>query len=176
MLDLRRLQALHAVVTTGSVKDAAARLGYTPSAVSQHITTLERETRTVLLEPAGRGVRATAAGQLLADHARALLDRLAEAETALAALTAGETGVLRMASFATAGAELIPPALATVRELLPGLEISLRVAARDPALSLGRSAPLALAVIEAHTISPPTDRGLAFQPLLSDPFRIVIPR
>lgn len=57
MLDLRRLQALHAVVTTGSVKDAAARLGYTPSAVSQHITTLERETRTVLLEPAGRGVR-----------------------------------------------------------------------------------------------------------------------
>ena len=96
MLDLRRLQALHAVVATGSVKDAAARLGYTPSAVSQHITTLERETRTVLLEPAGRGVRPTAAGQLLAAHAAALLDRLAEAEAALAALTAGETGMLRL--------------------------------------------------------------------------------
>jgi DNA-binding transcriptional LysR family regulator len=176
MLDLRRLQALHAVVTTGSVKDAATRLGYTPSAVSQHITTLERETRTVLLEPAGRGVRPTAAGQLLADHACALLDRLAAAETALTALNAGETGVLRMASFATGGAELIPPALAAVRELLPGLEMSLRVTERDEALSLVRSGTLDLAVIEAHTIPPATDRGLAFQSLLSDPFRIVVPR
>ncbi|HEY2278715.1 MAG TPA: LysR family transcriptional regulator [Streptosporangiaceae bacterium] len=176
MLDLRRLQALHAVVATGSVKDAAIQLGYTPSAVSQHITTLEREIRTVLLEPAGRGVRPTAAGQLLAEHAGGLLDRLAEAETALAALNAGETGVLRMASFATAGAELVPPALATVRGRMPGLEISLRVAERGEALSLVRSGRLDLAVIEAHTIPSGTDRGLAFQSLLSDPFRIVVPR
>src|SRR5262249_12408113 len=54
MLDLHRLRALHAVVTTGTVKDAAAQLGYTPSAISQHIKTLERETGTVLLEPVGR--------------------------------------------------------------------------------------------------------------------------
>jgi len=175
MLDLRRLQALAAVVSTGSVKDAAAQLGYTPSAVSQHIAALERDTRTGLLEPAGRGVRPTAAGQLLAEHARALLDRAAEAEAELAALTAGETGRLRMASFATAGSELIPPALARVRDRLPGLDISLRVA--DPGEALGqlRNGTLDLAVIEAHT-TPTDDRGLIYRPLLTDPFRIVLPR
>lgn len=173
---MRRLQALHAVVATGSVKDAAARLGYTPSAVSQHITTLERETRTVLLEPAGRGVRPTAAGRLLADHAASVLHRLAEAEAALAALNAGEAGVLRLASFATAGAELIPPALARVRAALPNLEISLRVAERDDALSMLSRGTLDLAVIEAHTSLAPADGGLTYRPLLSDPFRIVLPR
>jgi DNA-binding transcriptional LysR family regulator len=174
VLDLRRLQALHAVVATGSVKDAAARLGYTPSAVSQHITTLERETRTVLLEPAGRGVRPTAAGRLLAGHAASVLDRLAEAEAALAARNAGETGVLRLASFATAGAELIPPALARVRAALPDLEISLRVAERDDALGLLRRGMLDVAVIEAHAI--PADGVVTCRRLLSDPFRLVVPR
>jgi DNA-binding transcriptional LysR family regulator len=170
------LQALHAVVDTGSVKAAAARLGYTPSAVSQHITTLERETRTVLLEPAGRGVRPTAAGQLLAGHAATLLDRLAEAEAALAALTAGEIGVLRVASFATAGAELIPPALARVRATLPGLEISLRVAERDEALGMLRRGLLDVAVIEAPEMPSSADGGPTYHPLLVDPFRIVVPR
>jgi DNA-binding transcriptional LysR family regulator len=178
VLDLRRLQALHAVVTTGSVKDAAARLGYTPSAVSQHITSLERETRTVLLEHAGRGVRPTQAGRLLADHAADLLGRLAEAEADLAALNAGELGVLRLASFATAGAELIPPALARVRTALPRLDISLRVADRDEALAMLRQGTLDLAVIEAHTVPAPgaVQGGLLFHPLLTDPFRIVVPR
>jgi DNA-binding transcriptional LysR family regulator len=178
VLDLRRLQALHAVVVTGSVKDAAAQLGYTPSAISQHITALERETRTVLLEPAGRGVRPTQAGRLLAGHAASLLDRLAEAEAALAALNAGELGVLRLASFATAGAELLPPALARVQSALPALEISLRIAERDEALSMLRQGTLDIAVIEDHTLPGPaaTDGDLIFHPLLSDPFRIVVPR
>lgn len=176
VLDLRRLQVLQAVVATGSVKDAAARLGYTPSAVSQHITMLERETRTVLLEPAGRGIRPTAAGRLLAVHAAAVLDRAAEAEAALAALNAGEIGVLRVASFATAGAELIPPALARVRAALPDLEISLRVAERDEALGLLRRGMLDVAVIEAHEMPSSADSGLTYHFLLADPFRIVVPR
>jgi DNA-binding transcriptional LysR family regulator len=115
------------------------------------------------------------AGQLLATHAAGLLDRLAEAEAALAALTAGETGVLRLASFATAGAELIPPALARVAAALPNLEISLRVAETGDALGLLRRGMLDVAVIEAHEM-PGTDGGLTFHPLLSDPFRLVMPR
>ena len=81
VLDVNRLRALHAVVTTGTVKDAAAQLGYTPSAVSQHIKTLERETGAVLLEAAGRRVRPTAAGTLLATHAQGILDLISAAET-----------------------------------------------------------------------------------------------
>lgn len=175
MLEMRRLQALHAVVTTGSVKDAAVLLGYTPSAISQHISTLEAETRTVLLEPAGRGVRPTAAGTMLAGHAADLLDRVAETEAALAALNAGELGVLRLASFATAGAELVPPALSDVRKALPGLEIGLRVADHDEAMGLLHSGQVDVAVVETHMV-PAADRVLTAYPLLIDPFRIVLPR
>jgi DNA-binding transcriptional LysR family regulator len=175
VLDLRHLRALHAVVTAGSVRAAATQLGYTPSAVSQHIAALERQTASVLLEPAGRGVRATAAGLLLAQHAAGLLDGAAEAEAALAALTAGERGVLRMASFATAGGELVPRALAQTRSKLPDLGISLRVAERDDALTLLRRGELDLAVIEDHE-DPVIDDALVRRPLLTDPFRIVLPR
>jgi len=178
VLDLRRLRALHAVVTTGSVKDAAARLGYTPSAVSQHIAALERETGTVLLERAGRGIRPTESGRLLAGHATALLERLAETEAALEALKAGELGVLRLASFATAGAELIPPALASVRAALPHLEISLRVAERDDVLPMLRQGILDLAVVEAHDLPVPgmLHSGVILDHLVTDPFGVVLPR
>ncbi len=175
VLDLRHLRALHAVVTTGSVRGAAAQLGYTPSAISQHITALERQTATTLLEAAGRGVRATAAGRLLAEHAAGLLDGVAEAEAALAALNAGELGVLRLASFASAGAELVPPALARVHVELPGLEITLRSAETEHALGLLRRGELDVAVVEAHE-PPAADSGLTWHRLLTDEFRIVLPR
>lgn len=174
MLDVHRLRVLHAVVTTGSVKDAAAQLGYTPSAVSQHIKTLERETGTVLLEPAGRRVRPTAAGNLLAGHTQGILDLIAAAESELAGLTAGELGILRLASFATAGAELIPPALAAVKTALPHLEISVLVAERDDALAMLRQGKLDVAVVEAHAFPIP-DGNLISARLLTDPFRIVLP-
>jgi DNA-binding transcriptional LysR family regulator len=174
MLEMRRLQALHAVVTTGSVKEAAALLGFTPSAISQHVSTLEAETKTILLEPAGRGVRPTAAGRMLAGHAADLLDRMAETERALTALNAGELGVLRLATFATAGGELIPPALAELRQALPTVEIGLRVADREEAIGLIRNGQVDIAVIEAH--DPVTGDNLVSYPLLIDPFRIVLPR
>jgi DNA-binding transcriptional LysR family regulator len=145
------------VVTTGTVKDAAAQLGYTPSAISQHIKTLERETDAVLLEPAGRRVRPTAAGNLLAERAQGILDLIAAAEEDLAALKAGELGILRLASFATAGAELVPPVLATVKAALPHLEISMRVAERDDALAMLRQGRLDAAVVEAHAFPLPDD-------------------
>lgn len=176
---MRRLRALHAVVSTGSVHGAATQIGYTPSAISQHVAALEQETGTVLLERAGRGVRPTQAGILLAEHAAALLDGLAEAEAAVASLRAGDLGVLRLASFATAGASLVPPALATVRAILPRLEVDLRVAERDEALPLLRQGKLDVAVMEAHDgpdAPGSTDDGVAVAYLLADPFRLILPR
>jgi DNA-binding transcriptional LysR family regulator len=176
MLDLRHLQALAAVVTTGSVKGAAEQLGYTSSAVSQHISKLEVQTGAQLLEAAGRGVRPTAAGLLLAGHAADLLDRASSAEGALAALLSGEAGVLSMASFTTAGAELVPPALALLRTELPGLDVELRVAEKEEALALLRKGVLDLAVIEDHD-DPPSERSdLVSIPLLVDWFYVVLPR
>lgn len=174
MLDPRRLQALHAVATTGSVKEAAAQLGYTSSAISQQIAALERETSSVLLEPEGRGVRPTPAGELLARHAERIFEQLAQAESELIALNAGQLGSLRLVSFASAGAELVPPALARIRAELPELSVTLRGANVEEALALLRRGLVDVAVIERHT--PPDDDGLVYTLLLSDPSRLVLPR
>jgi DNA-binding transcriptional LysR family regulator len=175
VLDPRRLQALHAVATTGSVKEAAVQLGYSSSAISQQITALERETSCVLLEPAGRGVRPTPAGELLAQHAERIFEQLAQAESELIALNAGQLGSLRLASFASAGAELVPPALAQVRAQFPDLDVTLRSADPEDALALLRRGLVDVALIERH--GPPTDHdGLAYHPLLADPYRLLLPR
>lgn len=175
---MRRLRALHAVVTSGSVHGAAAQIGYTPSAISQHVAALERETGSVLLERAGRGVRPTQAALLLSEHAAALLERLAEAEGAVASLRAGDLGVLRLASFATAGASLVPPALATVRNVLPKLDVDLRVAERNEALPLLRQGELDIAVMESHDRDVPelNELGVTVTYLLADPYRVILPR
>ena len=114
--------------------------------------------------------------EIQADHAADLLDRMAQKEVALRALKAGELGVLRLASFATVGAELVPPALATVRQAIPTLEIGLRVADCAEALGLLRNGQVDVAVIEAHDPVAATDGVLKAIPLLVDPFRIVVPR
>ncbi len=152
-------------------------MGYSPSAISQHVAALQRETRSVLLEPAGRGVRATATGELLAEHAAQIFEQLAQAEAELIALSAGRLGSLRVASFATAGAELVPPAMARFRAELPGVELTLRSVEREEALALLRRGIIDVAVIEAHGQPPAgTNDGLVFRPLLSDPFRVLLPR
>ncbi len=168
------MQVLRAVVVTGSVTAAATRLGYTPSAVSQQVTALEKEARTPLLERFGRGVRPTAAGRLLADHADRMSRQLAEAETALADLRAGRTGRLTVHYFATAGAELVAPAVARFRRAHPDVQVELTLCDPDDPLAeveQGR-ADLALAV------RPPTPArdDVRLVHLLDDPFRAVLPR
>src|SRR4051812_19474935 len=120
MLDVRRMQVLRAVVTSGSITAAAANLGYTPSAVSQQVAALERQAGIPLLERVGRGVRPTAAGALLTEHAAIIGRHVADAELAIADLRAGRTGRLAVRYFATAGDTLIPPALAALRREHPG--------------------------------------------------------
>src|ERR1044072_6407912 len=102
MLDLQRLRALHAVSAPGTVGAAAAALGYTPSAVSQQIAKLERETRTVLLEREGRGVRLTDEAYQLVAAARELLAIVERAETELEERRGVPAGRLTIAAFPSA--------------------------------------------------------------------------
>lgn len=177
MLDSRRLQVLSAVVSTGSVTAAATALGYTPSAVSQTIAALERETATVLLEKAGRGVRPTQAGLLLAEHADAVLDRIREAEAALHALASGEAGRLRLGAFSTAGAALVPRAMARFRAAHRAVQLDVAVAEDDAALAKLRSGQLDLAVIAVEPDPlPDTVDDLVRTPILVDPYRVILPR
>ena len=176
VLDLRRLRVLRAVVRTGSVRAASEQLGYTPSAVSQHVTALERETGAVLLERAGRGVRATDAARLLADVADDVLDRLADAEAALASLRAGRTGRLHLTSFPSAGAALVPPAVAAFRRSHPDVELVLGVAEPDAALPALRAGEVDVAVVvEPFGPDDLPDDDLVRVHLLADAYAVLLP-
>ncbi|MFJ9243003.1 LysR family transcriptional regulator [Streptomyces sp. NPDC101776] len=173
MLDVRRMQVLRAVVGSGSVTAAAARLGYTPSAVSQQVGALEKEAGTALLERVGRGVRPTAAGLLLTGYADAIAGQVAEAETALADLVAGRTGRLAVRYFATAGAALVAPAVARLRAEHPGVQIDLKLIDPEdplPEVKEGR-ADVALVVGAAGGIE-----GVRLVKLLDDPYLAVLPK
>ncbi|MFJ7156681.1 LysR substrate-binding domain-containing protein [Streptomyces sp. NPDC101118] len=134
MLDLARLRALHAVSVHGSVAAAAAALGYTPSAVSQQITKLERETRTTLLERRGRGVALTEEARHLADTAERLLAIMEQAETTLEERRGLPGGRLTVAAFASAARGLMPAVLADLARRHPALDV--RMTEVDPHLSV----------------------------------------
>ncbi|MEV4423499.1 LysR family transcriptional regulator [Patulibacter sp. NPDC049589] len=124
MIDVRRVRVLREVARRGSFSAAAEALGYTQSAVSQQIAALEREVGVPLLER-HRGVRPTGAGAVLLRHADGILARVADAEAELAALRGGAAGPLRMVAFPTAGATVLPPAIAAFRASHPGVELTL---------------------------------------------------
>ncbi|MFF1417296.1 LysR family transcriptional regulator [Streptomyces sp. NPDC058280] len=174
MMDVRRMQVLRAVVISGSVTAAAANLGYTPSAISQQVAALEKQAGMELLERVGRGVRPTAAGRLLTEHAAVISRQVAEAETALADLRAGRTGRLEVRYFATAGAALVAPALARFRHEHPGVQVALRLGDTEDPLREVRKGPADLAVV----VGPRDGRleGVRLVPLLDDPYRAVLPK
>ena len=182
MLDVRRMRVLREVAQRGSFSAAAEALSFTQSAVSQQIAALEREAGTTLVERSVRGIRLTDAGRALVRHTEAILGRLAEAEAELEAIAGLRGGRLRMASFESAGATLMPLAIATFRERHPAVELSLSLAepidsraeaqerrARDRALlrpqrrgrrrAASRSSTCTCSTTRSTSRSPPTTRS-----------------
>ncbi|MET9414868.1 LysR family transcriptional regulator [Streptomyces klenkii] len=154
MLDLARLRALHAVSVHGSVSAAATALGYTPSAVSQAVTKLERETRTALLERRGRGVALTDEGRHLASTAQQLLALVERAETELEERRGRPAGRLVVGAFPSAARGLLPGVLARLAGDHPTLDA--RLVEIDPHLSvdLVSQGVLDLAVVHDWDIAP----------------------
>jgi DNA-binding transcriptional LysR family regulator len=130
MLNVGRLRVLREIARTGSFSAAAESLSYTQSAISQQIATLEAETGMTLLERRPRGVRLTGAGRTLVEHTEGILARLQAAEAELSAIAGLRGGELRMASFPTAGATLMPVAIASFRATYP--EVRLTLAEGEP--------------------------------------------
>lgn len=175
MLDVRRMQVLRAVITSGSITAAARNLGYTPSAISQQLAVLEREAGTPLLERVGRGVQPTPAGTLLSEHAETLSAELARAEAALTELKEGRTGKLAIRYFATAGATMVPYAVAALRREHPGVWLDLKLIDPGDPLAEVEEGRADLAIIVYPRPSEPS-RGIELVPLLDDPYRAVLPR
>src|SRR5918998_2380403 len=121
MLDVRRMKVLREVATRGSFSAAAEALNFTQSAVSQHVAALEREAGTTLVERGARGIRLTDAGRAVVRHAEAIIARLDDAEQELAAIAGLRGGRLRLGSFPSAGATLVPEAGAHFPARHPGV-------------------------------------------------------
>jgi DNA-binding transcriptional LysR family regulator len=162
-------------VAEGSLTRAAAALGYTVSAVSQQLTQLEAQAGSPLFEKAGRGVRPTPAGLLLAEHAERILQQISEAEHALADLRSGRTGRVRVVSFHSAGESLLPRAIATLHELIPGVHVRPIVDESPGALRRLRSgdADLVIMVEPYGKDAAPAD-DLQRWHLLDDEYRVLL--
>jgi len=177
MLDVRRMRVLREVAQRGSFSAAAEALSFTQSAVSQHVAALERETGTRLVERGSRGVRLTDAGRALVAHADAIIARIEDAEEELAAIAGLREGRLRLASFQSAGATLVPRAVAAFRERHPGVELAMIEAEPEQATEHLRSGDIDLALVyDFEPVRSMLDGGLDLTRLLDDPYNAILAR
>jgi DNA-binding transcriptional LysR family regulator len=175
MLNIGRLRILKEVARHGSFSAAADALSYTQPAISQQIATLEAETGLTLLERHPRGVSLTAAGQTLVGHAEGILARLEAAQAALSAIAGLRGGRLRMASFPTAGATLMPLAIATFRDIYPQVGLSLAEGEPEEILPRLRAGELDLALLFEFAGEAPLAEDMVRVELLEDPMYLALP-
>ncbi len=177
MLDVKRMRVLREVAARGSFSAAAESLSYTQSAISQQIAALEREAGTTLVERSARGVRLTDAGRALVVHADAILARLADAEAELEAIAGLRAGRVRMASFPSAGATVMPKAIAAFRKAHPGVEVQLHPAEPDDALAMLRAGEvdIALSITTTFDDAARGHEGMELTHILDDPMYVTTP-
>jgi DNA-binding transcriptional LysR family regulator len=176
MLNVARLKVLKEVAYRGSISAAAEAMSYTQSAISQQIATLEAETGMALLERHPRGVSLTAAGQMLVGHAEGILAGLDAAEAALSEIAGLRGGRLRVASFPTAGATLMPHAIATFRSSYPDVELTLTEGEPEQIVPRLRAGEIDVALLfEFPGESLLTDDVTKVE-LIEDPMHLALPR
>jgi DNA-binding transcriptional LysR family regulator len=176
MLNVQRLKVLREVVAQGSFSEAASALNYTQSAVSQAIATLEAEAGVPLLERDRRGVRPTTAGERLNEHAGRILSQLDAAEAELGAIAGIKGGELRMASFPTAGATLMPLAIAAFRSSYPDVALSLIEGEPEELAPRLREGEFDLGLTFEFEGTGDLGPGLRSAPLFEDPMRLALPK
>jgi DNA-binding transcriptional LysR family regulator len=157
MLDVTRLRVLVAVARYGSVTAAARALNYAQPSVSHHLARLESETGIKLIQRAGRGIRLTDAGRLLAERAAEVIGRLDAAENELAAYTGLRAGRLRLAAFPSALGTIVPAAAAMLRGRQPSIDLRLTEAEPPEALRMLRAGYVDVALVFRYF---PDDPGL----------------
>ncbi len=158
-VELRHLLSFRAVAQTGSFHEAAESLDYTQSAVSQHVAALEATLGIRLLDRSRgrRSVELTEAGALLMKHADAIAARMQAVRADLRAYAEGESGLLRVGTYQSVGARVLPAALGIFTGQWPGVEVRLVETNSDSGL---------LNLVESGDI----DLSFAVYPLGEGPF------
>jgi DNA-binding transcriptional LysR family regulator len=174
-LELRHLIAIKAVAEEGSFGRAARRLGYTQSAVSQQIAVLERIVGQRLVDRPGgpKPISLTEAGQLLLTHADGITARLRAAQADLSALGAGDAGPLRIGTYQSVGARVLPTLLRSFRGEWPKIDVSLVESTDDrELLALIESGEVDLSFVVFPLRPGPFDSV----ELMRDPYVLLVPK
>lgn len=173
MIDAQRLRVWRAVVASGSIQAAARHLGYTPSTVSQHVRQLQRETKLVLTERVGRGIRPTAAGRQLAVEGEQVLVALHRLESAVNDLREGRSHELTISCAASVAQEWVPAVGRRLQDELPG--VVLEVSISEPHEGSGRRAPDIAVRSQPLDGGEPAPEGYEARELGAEDFVVVLP-
>ncbi|MFF4099634.1 LysR family transcriptional regulator [Streptomyces sp. NPDC001903] len=174
MIDVQRLRILRSVAEHGSFNKAAAALLLTPSAVSQHIASLERSLGHPVAVRSTRGVTLTEPGRLLVEAAETISAELDQVRHAIDRLTADRPR-LTVATFTSGGRRLLPAALARFVAAHPEVELTVREAEPEAAVPMVRSGDADLALAYHFDGPPPLRAGLDWTPLMDDPLWLALP-
>lgn len=174
--DLHRLRLLRELRDRGTLTAVAEALAYSPSAISQQLAVLAKEAGQSLVEPAGRGVRLTVAGEVLAEHADRLLVESEAARDDLAALAGEVRGVVRIGGIQSAIRHLITPAVSALVTQLPGVRVEVSEVELEQALPDLRLGALDLIVSDEYLNHPrPRPSDLTLRVLHREHLRLVLP-
>jgi DNA-binding transcriptional LysR family regulator len=169
MLDVRRLRLLRELAHRGTIAAVAEALAYTPSAVSQQLSALEREAGVPLLMRTGRAVTLTPAATRLVEHTELVLATLQEAATELASTVGEVSGTLRIGVFPSAVATILTPAIVALSAEHPGLDLLVRELDPSAVPDSLRDESLDIALVQEYDHAPvAADPALHRDPLLQE--------
>jgi DNA-binding transcriptional LysR family regulator len=176
VLDLKRLALLRELKLRGTIAAVAASLSYSPSSVSQQLSTLESEVGVTLLVKSGRRVRLTPAAELLVEHTGALLERVEQLESDLGQFGRTASGTVRLAVFQSAALGIIPQALTLLALEHPTLRVEITQREPESALAAVWAREFDLVIAEQYPgHAAPRSEELDREPLCSDMIRLGAP-
>jgi DNA-binding transcriptional LysR family regulator len=153
VLNLNHLRVFRSVCETNSITEAARQLHISQPAASKQLAELESHLGLTLVERRPRGVRLTAAGEVLARHARRLFQEEAAAETALDALLGLDLGQLSVAASTTIGSYIVPFVFGEIHAAHPHVRLSLEIANAARVEELVLEGQLDLGLSEGRVVS-----------------------
>ncbi|MGV9624999.1 LysR family transcriptional regulator [Streptomyces sp. NPDC003487] len=174
MLDVRRILLFTEVARRGSVTATARALSYTPSAVSQQISRLEAEAGQPLLERHARGVTVTDAGRALAERGERIERELRAAESELADFAGLRAGTLRIGTFPTVGASLLPQAVIAFRDAHPDVRLTVRSARIAGLWTMLENREIEMSLMWDYDWSRIDREDVVVTPLLDDPPALLV--
>jgi DNA-binding transcriptional LysR family regulator len=177
MLDPRRLAVLREFAARGTIAAAADALAFTPSAVSQQLSQLQREAGVPLFRKVGRRLELTDAGRTLVARADELLARIEEIDAELAAQAEAVAGTVRIGAFQTGASAIVIPALDRIAERHPRLRVELVEADAEESLPVLERGGLDIAIAEEYEHAPRPHSALLHREYLEpDEMVLALPR